>query len=48
MTYISTALELAGAALITYAVWRFSPEIAMGLIGLVLISTGYSLGRPGK
>lgn len=46
MSIISSALETAGAALIVYAVWTFSPSIAIALIGFVLIGTGYSLGRP--
>lgn len=48
MSIISSALEVLGAALIVYAVWTFSVPLAIALVGLVLISTGYSLGGKPK
>lgn len=48
MTYLSSLLELAGAALFLYAVSTWSPAVAIALVGVVLITTGYNLGRPNK
>lgn len=45
MTYLASALEILGASLILYAVWTWAPAVAIALLGLGLISTGYSLGR---
>jgi hypothetical protein len=48
MSIFSSALETVGAALIVYAVWTFSPALAIAMLGLVLIGTGYSLGGKAK
>lgn len=48
MKYLSSLLELAGAALVFYAVAQWSPEVAMALLGVVLITTGYNLGGTTK
>lgn len=48
MSIISSALETLGAALIVYAIWTFSPALAIALLGFVLIGTGYSLGGKAK
>lgn len=45
MKYLSTVLELAGAGLVIYAVWSVAPAVAIALVGLVLVGTGYGLGR---
>ena len=45
MTYIASVLELAGAALVIYAIATVAPALALALCGFVLIGAGYALGR---
>lgn len=45
MIYLASLLELAGAALVIYAIATVAPALAIALCGFALLVAGYSLGR---
>jgi len=42
---MSNILELAGFAMVLFAAYLVHPAIIVGLIGVVLIATGYARGK---